>query len=89
MENNIENIYKKVQRRSEALFIDNLVFLRTQMGWTQEQTVEKLGDGVKRSNYEAWESRRAFVPIYFCRKIAILFGTDMDTMLTQKLWKES
>lgn len=77
--------YKKSQKKDEEIFILNLIFLREQKKWTQQEITVKIGHGLKFKTYQSWEEKRGFPPIFFCRRIAQLFELRLNDLLTVKL----
>lgn len=78
--------YRKIQRQDEYIFICNMVHLREKRHWTQQRMCSEIDHGLKFKTYQSWEERRAFPPIFFCRRIAELFSVDLKVMLTERLF---
>lgn len=76
--------YNQVKRKERELFVFNMIFYREENKLTQSEFAEKIGHGLKQRTYAAWEEGRAFPSISFCRIIAELMGTNIETMLTKK-----
>ena len=60
-------------------FGENLRFLRTESGMTQEQFAEKLE--VTRQSVSKWESDNGFPELEKILQISRMFGCDLDTLL--------
>lgn len=60
-------------------FSDNLQFLRSRQGLTQEQLAERLG--VSRQSVSKWESGASFPEMDSLLQICDLFGSDLNTLL--------
>lgn len=60
-------------------FSENLQFLRTQAGVTQEQLAEELG--VTRQSVSKWESNASFPEMDTLLRICDLYHTNLDTLL--------
>lgn len=60
-------------------FPENLQFLRTRAGTTQEQLAEQLG--VSRQSVSKWESGLSFPETETLIRICDLYGADLDTLL--------
>jgi len=80
--------YNQVKRQERELFILNMVSYREEIKLTQKEFAELLGHGLKMATYTAWEGKRSFPPIAFCRIIAKTLGTDIETMLTERITKK-
>jgi DNA-binding XRE family transcriptional regulator len=79
--------YTQVKRKERELFIDNMIFLREDRGWTQKELVENIGHGLKTTTLNAWENKRGFPPIGFCVRIATILGFTVDVMTTTLIYK--
>ena len=60
-------------------FSENLQFLRTNAGTTQEQLAEVLG--VSRQSVSKWENGSSFPEMETLIRICDLYDTDLDTLL--------
>lgn len=60
-------------------FSENLQFIRTQAGHTQEQMAERLD--VSRQSVSKWESGGSYPEMETLLQICDLYGTDLDTLL--------
>jgi DNA-binding XRE family transcriptional regulator len=80
--------YNQVKRKEREMFILNMINYREGNKLTQTEFTKILGHGLKMRTYAAWEERRSFPPIAFCRIIAKQLGTDIETMLTTQITKK-
>jgi transcriptional regulator with XRE-family HTH domain len=80
--------YNHIKRTGKDLFVLNMITYREENKLTQREFAEILGNGLKMRTYAAWEERRSFPPIAFCRIIAKALGTDIETMLTTRITKK-
>ena len=67
-------------------FSENLQFLRTRAGVTQEQLAEQLN--VSRQSVSKWESAASFPEMDTLLRICDLYNVDLDTLLRGNM-KES
>jgi predicted HTH domain antitoxin len=79
--------YTQVKRKEEKQFIENMVFLMEDRKITQTRMVELIGMELKLSTFKAWQSKRNFPPLYYCRKIAKILGYTIEEMTTIELYK--
>ena len=61
------------------MLADNLVFLRTIKGLTQEQVAEVIG--ISRQSYSKWEQGETVPDIEKCDRLASFYGVTIDSLL--------
>jgi DNA-binding XRE family transcriptional regulator len=81
----MENNYWKAKHSDEENFIRNVIYMRELMEMSQSDMSKRVGYGLKFKTYQSWEERRAFPPIFFCRRISEVFSIELEVMLTQRL----
>lgn len=81
--------YKKATKQDEETFIRNMDYLRDEVfKVTQKELVLMVGYGLRRGTYADWVTGKSFPPIFFCRRIAEVFGVSLQQMLTTDLIAE-